>query len=66
MKRLLREAYRLHQHILSDTLRNYQLTFHGALMANAIDVDYDNVEQDVILLLEQASNNIPTLSSGNS
>lgn len=66
MKRLLKEAYRLHQHMLSAPLRDRQLTFHGALMANAIGVSYDNVERDVVALLEQAGDQLPTPLSGNS
>lgn len=66
MKRLLREAYRLHQHMLSDPLRDAQLTFHGALMAKAVDLNYEEVEKDVIALLEQVRDHLPTISSGNS
>lgn len=66
MKRLLREAYRLHQHILSDALCEAQLTLHGALMAKAIDVSYDKVEHDVIALLKEVRDKLASISSGNS
>ncbi|NGP87475.1 ribonuclease P protein component [Fodinibius halophilus] len=66
MKRLLKEAYRLHQHTLSAFLRETELTFHGALMANAVDVPYKDVEQDVVVLLEQVRDQLPTILSAHS
>jgi len=66
MKRLLKEAYRLHQHTLLAPLREADLTFHGALMANTVDAAYHDVEQQVISLLEQARDQLPTISSGHS
>ncbi len=66
MKRLLKEAYRLHQYMLTEPLKKAQLTFHGALMANAVDVDYADVEKDVVSLLNEVRDQLPTISSGNS
>jgi ribonuclease P protein component len=66
MKRLLKEAYRLHQHILSDPLKNAQITFHGALMAKAIDVSYADIEQSVVALLNEVRDQLSTISPGNS
>lgn len=66
MKRLLREAYRHHQHTLSKHVEDAQLTFHGVLMAKSIDATYADVEKDVVSLLEEARNQLPTISSGNS
>jgi len=65
MKRLLREAYRLHQHMLTDSLQSSQLTFHGAFMAKNIDMDFAVVEQDVVHLLEQVRDQLPTISPRN-
>lgn len=66
MKRLLREAYRRHQHILSDFLLNANVTFHGALMANVVDANYRDVEQNVIALLQEVQEQLSTISPGNS
>ncbi len=66
MKRLLKEAYRLNQHMLSVPLKNAQATFHGAFMAKAVDLNFDDVEQNVIALLTQVQNKLPTTSIGNS
>ncbi len=65
MKRLLKEAYRLHQYMLSEPLQHAQLTFHGALMAKAVDRTYAEVEKDVVALLEEVRGQLPTIS-GNS
>ena len=66
MKRLLKEAYRLHQHILSAPLREANVTLHGALMANSVDAAYHDIEQQVISLLEQVRDQLPATSSGHS
>lgn len=65
IKRLLKEAYRLHQHMLTDSLKNAQVTFHGAFMAKNIDMDFAVVEQDVVHLLEQVRDQLPSISSRN-
>lgn len=66
MKRLLKEAYRLHQHMLSNSLRDAQVTLHGAFMAKAVNLDYEDVEQDIIALLKQVRDQLPTILSDNS
>ncbi|WP_372637658.1 ribonuclease P protein component [Fodinibius sp.] len=66
MKRLLREAYRLHQHILSDPLQRIQRTLHGAFMAHTVDATFAEVEQDVTSLLAQVRNQLPTTSPDHS
>lgn len=66
MKRLLREAYRLHQHMLNDPLHQLQRTFHGALMAYSGDAPYATVEQEVVALLGQVQNKLPTISPDHS
>ena len=66
MKRLLREAYRHHQHKLSKHLKENQMTFHGVLMAKSTGLTYADVEKDVVALLEEVRNQLPTISSGNS
>lgn len=66
MKRLLKEAYRHHQHKLSEYLKDARMTFHGVLMAKSIDLTFADVEKDVVALLEEARNQLPTISPGNS
>lgn len=66
MKRLLKEAYRKHQYILTAPLQNARLTFHGALMAKTIDANYADVEQSVIALLDCAQDQLSTISPGHS
>jgi len=66
MKRLLKEAYRLHQHTLSAVLQEVNITLHGALMAHTVDAAYHDVEQQVISLLEQVRDQLPATSSGHS
>jgi len=65
MKRLLKEAYRHHQYMLRDVLADMQLTFHGALMAQRVDLTYADVEQDVVSLLSHVRDQLPTIASGN-
>lgn len=60
-KRLLREAYRLHQHLLSTPLKKAQITFHGAFMAKAVDLTFAEAEQTVIGLLEQVREQLPAI-----
>ncbi|GAA5522539.1 ribonuclease P protein component [Fodinibius salicampi] len=62
MKRLLREAYRRHQHIVTDSLSNVQRTLHGVLMARQIDATYTDVESDVKKVLTQLRDQLPTIS----
>lgn len=52
MKRLLREAYRLNQQILTDSLQQVQQTLHGALVTYTVEADFNHVEQNVIELLQ--------------
>jgi len=66
MNRLLKEAYRLHQHTLSAVLQEVNITLHGALMAHTVDAAYHDVEQQVISLLEQVRDQLPATSSGHS
>lgn len=66
MKRLLKEAYRLHQYILSEPLQNAQVTFHGALIAKVVDSTFKNIEQNVVALLKKVRDQLPTISPDNS
>lgn len=66
MKRLLKEAYRRHQNILSEPVENADIMFHGALMAKTTDASYTNVEQNIIALLGKVRNQLSTTSPGHS
>jgi ribonuclease P protein component len=66
MKRLLKEAYRLHQYMLTEPLQKAQVTFHGAFMAQTANSTYNAVEQDVVALLKEVRDQLPTTSAGNS
>lgn len=58
VKRLLKEAYRLNQYMLFDEVSTAAITFHGALIAKTVDVEYEEVESNVIELLYEAQNHI--------
>ncbi|TYP93454.1 ribonuclease P protein component [Fodinibius salinus] len=59
MRRLLKEAYRHHQHKLTGVLNELQVTLHGAFMAKSVGVSYEDVEQDVVMLIEHLCNKDP-------
>ncbi|MEX0607947.1 MAG: ribonuclease P protein component [Balneolaceae bacterium] len=52
-KRLLREAYRLNRHILSGLSTQINTEIHLVLMAKHAQLDFDNVQNDVISLLKK-------------
>lgn len=66
MKRLLKEAYRHHQHILSVPLKKANITFYGVLMAKTTDAGYADVENNVIALLREAKEKLSTIFPGHS
>ena len=66
MKRLLKEAYRRHQNILSEPVENAGKMFHGALMAKTTDASYADVEQNIIALLSKVRDQLSTTSPGHS
>ena len=54
VKRLLREAYRLNQHLIADLAAQKQIGIHGALVANKTDLSFEQVKEDTVALLEKA------------
>ena len=52
-KRLLREAFRLNQHALKDTLDSLNLGLHAVLIARNTDLDFSSVQQQVVTLMEE-------------
>jgi ribonuclease P protein component len=57
-KRLMREAYRLNKHILSDCLLNFDGALHAVFIARRSDLDYQSVESDMVTLLENLRSQI--------
>ena len=53
IKRLLREAYRLNQHLITDLTTEHQLSVHFVLMAKRSDSSFDQIQNDVIKLLSK-------------
>jgi ribonuclease P protein component len=51
IKRLMREAYRLHRHTLEKVVTDSGRGFHGALIAKKSDSSFKVVELDIIKLL---------------
>lgn len=66
IKRLLKEAYRLNQYMLSDSVHNLQIGFHGAFMAKTADADFKSVEENVKELLEKAQIHLSSISDSDS
>lgn len=53
IKRLLREAYRLNQHILTPLFEHTSASFHGVLMAKTIDMEFAALQIQVVDLLQR-------------
>ncbi len=53
VKRLLREAYRLHQDYFQDLFSHKNFGFHAVFMANSDDISYQKVEAEMIPILIQ-------------
>ena len=66
VKRLLKEAFRLNQHILSDSITQSSYSFHGALMANAIDVTFEQVQKNIVELLHEVQTHILSTTDSDS
>lgn len=62
IKRLLREAYRLNQHILTPLFEQTPFSFHGVLMAKTIEMDFHTVQDQVIDLLQRAQQHLRPLT----
>ncbi len=52
-KRLLREAFRLNQHALKDTLDSLNIGLHAVLIARNTDLDFSSVQQQVATLMDE-------------
>lgn len=51
VRRLMKEAYRLNQHTITDTVLSNNLCLHGAFLANSIEMTFDQAEQNIKKLL---------------
>jgi ribonuclease P protein component len=63
LKRILREAYRLHRHSLMNVLRSSSTGFYGALAGKTVAVDFKTVERETIDLLQRTVNRLRTSQS---
>lgn len=62
VKRLMREAYRLNQHTISDIVLANDICLHGAFLANTIDLTFEQTEQNIKKLLSEAQNHILSIT----
>lgn len=52
-KRLLREAYRLNQHIITELPEIAEIGLHYAFVAKSANLTFEDVQQDIVMLMEQ-------------
>ncbi len=62
-KRLLREAYRLNKHILSEVMLTFEGSLHIAFIARHTKPEYHAVENDMVTLLEDLRSRILSINS---
>lgn len=58
VKRLMKEAYRLNQHSISETVLSNNLCLHGAFLANTIEMTFEQAEQNIKKLLSEVREHI--------
>lgn len=58
VKRLMREAYRLNQHILTEVVKKASIELHGAFICKKKSPGFDEINKDLISLLQQAEQKI--------
>lgn len=66
IKRLIKEAYRLNQNMLFNSVNNLHIGFHGALMAKTIDADFHSIEENIKELLENVQIHLSSISDSDS
>ncbi len=62
-KRLMREAYRLNKHILTELILVSDNTMHTVFIARHSDLDYHAVEKDMVTLLNDLRSQILSTNS---
>ena len=58
VKRLMKEAYRLNQHQLTDFVQSNNLCLHGAFLANTLEMTFDDAEKHIKKLLSDVRDHI--------
>lgn len=53
LKRLLREVYRTHQHLVSDLFASNTFGFHGVFLAQKDDVTFQSLEKETVPILKK-------------
>jgi ribonuclease P protein component len=54
-KRLMREAYRKNQHALLELVVRKEVGLHGAFAIRTLEIDYGQVEEDLLYLLDKTT-----------
>jgi len=62
VKRLLKEAYRLNQHMITDLVYSQKICLHGAFLANTIDLTFEQAEQHIKKLLSDVRDHILSIT----
>ncbi len=62
VKRLMKEAYRLNQHTVSDIVSSDNLCLHGAFLANTIEMTFEQAEQNIKKLLSDVRDHILSIT----
>lgn len=52
-KRLMREAFRLHQHSIIDTVNELNIGVHCVLIARKTDLDFSQVQENIVTMLNE-------------
>lgn len=60
IKRRMREAFRLHQHLIRDITETEQIGFHGIFIAKKAGTPFEVIEEECIRLLTAARNHLKT------
>ncbi|TVR16429.1 MAG: ribonuclease P protein component [Balneolaceae bacterium] len=63
IKRLMRESYRLNQHILQDLFSQHNIGFHGAFLAGSDQLTFESTSSQVIELLQKTKERLMKYSS---
>ncbi len=59
-KRLMREAYRLNQHLLAEVVEKNSVELHGAFICKKASPTFEEINKDLVSLLQQAGEKILT------
>ena len=52
-KRLMREAYRLNQHLITDVVRELNIGLHAVFMARSAKLEFSQVNDDIVTMLNE-------------